>query len=166
MENRAKLLSRRVKKMEGTKHLIQCHCVLPTLRKLPNPLFHSFVVFSVLDENGNVVVKDASCNNCGIVHKVVDICKSEISSKENSSAIITEEDISLMLPSQLTNILKSYQCDIATWEHVHFIYSEQKWGTQIVLKRDVEKDSIKGKSMTIEGPNKFKIETFNLAETF
>jgi hypothetical protein len=152
--------------MEGTKHLVQCHCVLPTLRKLPNPLFHSFVVFSRLDENGNVIPKDASCNNCGIIHKVVDICKSEISTKENSSAIITEDDISLMLPSQLSNILKTYQCDIATWEQVHFIYSEQKWGSQVVLKRELEQDVIKGKSMTIEGPDKFKIETFNLAETF
>jgi hypothetical protein len=152
--------------MDGIKHLIQCHCVLPTLRKLPNPVFHSFVVFSVLDESGSVVQKDASCNNCGVIHRVVDICKSEITSKENSSAIISEEDISLMIPSQLSNILKTYQCDIATWELVHFVYSEGKWGTQIVLKREAESGSSKGKLMIVEGPEKFKIETFNFTEIF
>jgi len=123
-------------------------------------------VFSVLDDGGEVIAKDASCNNCGVIHRVTDICKSEITSKENSSAIITESDISLMIPSQLSDILKTYQCDIATWEFVHFAYTEQKWGTRVVLKREVDGGSVKGKSMTVEGPSKFKIETFDLSETF
>lgn len=152
--------------MEGIKHLVQCHCVLPTLRKSPSPVYHSFVVFSVLDDGGNVVPKDATCNNCGVVHRIVDICKSEISSKETSSTIITELDISLMIPSQLSDILKNYQCDIATWEFVHFAYTEQKWGTRVILKREVENGNVKGKAMLLEGPSKFKIETFDSTETF
>ena len=145
---------------------MQCHCVLPTLRKLPNPPYHSFVVFSVLDDGGNVIPKDAECNNCGIIHRITDLCKSEISSKESSSAIITEADIALMIPSQLSDLLKNYQCDIATWELVHFAYAEQKWGTRVVLKRETDGGSVKGKAMLLEGPSKFKIETFDSTETF
>ncbi len=152
--------------MQGIKHLVQCHCVLPTLRKLPNPVFHSFVVFSVLDDGGNVVPKDASCNNCGVIHRIIDICKSEVTTKENSSAIISIDDIQLMLPSELGNLLKNYDCDIATWEMVHFIYTNSSWGEKIILTRQTEGATRKGKMLTIEGPQKFKIESYDMSEAF
>lgn len=136
------------------------------MRKLPNPVYHSFVVFSVLDDGGEVVPKDAECNNCGVIHRVVDICKSEITTKEKSSAIVTVEDITFMIPSDLTNVLKNYDCDVSTWEQAHFIYSNQKWGERIVLSRQTEDGSIKGKSLTFEGPNKFKIESYEMTENF
>ena len=152
--------------MDGIKHLVQCHCVLPTLRKLPDPVYHSFIVFSVVDDGGNVISKDAECTNCGVIHKVTDICKSEITTKEKSSAIITQKDISLMIPSDLTNVLATYDCDIATWEQAHFIYTNQKWGEKIIVSRQVEDGSVKGKMLTFEGPGKFKIESFEMTENF
>ena len=152
--------------MDGIKHLVQCHCVLPTLRKLPNPVYHSFVVFSVLDDGGEVIPKDAECTNCGVIHKVVDLCKSEITTKEKSSAIISVKDISLMIPSELRNVLATYDCDVATWEQAHFIYSNQKWGERVVLTKQTEDGEVKGKMLTFEGPLKFKIETFDMVETF
>ncbi len=152
--------------MQGIKHLIQCHCVLPTLRRLPDPVFHSFVVFSVLEDGGNVVPKDAACNNCGVIHRIVDICKSEITTKESSSAIISIDDIQLMIPTELGNLLKGYDCDIATWELSHFVYSEGKWGEKVVLTREKADGSTKGKVLTIEGPQKFKIESYDMSETF
>lgn len=152
--------------MDGIKHLVQCHCVLPTLRKLPNPVYHSFIVFSVVDDGGNVIPKDAECTNCGVIHKVIDICKSEITTKEKSSAIITAKDISLMIPSDLSNLLANYDCDIATWEHAHFIYSNQKWGEKTILTRQTEEDTVKGKMLTFEGQNRFKIESFEMKESF
>lgn len=152
--------------MEGVKHLVQCHCVLPTLRKLPNPVYHSFIVFSVVDDGGNVISKDAECTNCGVIHKIVDICKSEITTKEKSSSIITIKDISLMIPSDLSNVLTTYDCDVATWEHAHFIYTNQKWGEKVVLTRQTEDGTTKGKILTFEGPQKFKIESFEMTENF
>ena len=152
--------------MDGIKHLVQCHCVLPTLRKLPNPVYHSFVVFSALDDGGEVIPKDAECTNCGVIHKVVDLCKSEITTKEKSSAIISVKDISLMIPSELGNVLATYDCDVATWEQAHFIYSNQKWGERVVLTKQTEDGEVKGKMLTFEGPQKFKIETFDMVETF
>ena len=152
--------------MDGIKHLVQCHCVLPTLRKLPNLVYHSFIVFSVVDDGGNVISKDAECTNCGVIHKVVDICKSEITLKEKSSAIISVKDITLMIPSDLSSVLVNYDCDIATWEHAHFIYSNQRWGEKTILTRQSENETIKGKILTFEGPQKFKIESFEITETF
>jgi hypothetical protein len=152
--------------MDGIKHLVQCHCVLPTLRKLPDPVYHSFVVFSVLDDGGNVVQKDAECTNCGVIHRVTDICKSEITTKESSTAIITTKDISLMIPTDLANVLVNYSCDIATWEHAHFIYSNQKWGERVILTRQSDEGAVKGKMLTFEGPNRFKIESFEMSENF
>ena len=76
----------------GIKHLVSCHCVLPQFRKMKNPIFHKFVVFSKL-ENDNVVPKIAKCNNCGVLHKVIDICKSEfIHGHEDSVRSIVQVD--------------------------------------------------------------------------
>jgi len=136
------------------------------LRKLKNPVFHSFVVFSVLNDDGTVVVKDAMCNNCGVIHKIIDICKSEITTKESSSSIITAEDIKLMIPSDLSNLLNTYSCDIATWEYAHFLHSNEKWGEKLILTRETSEGMIKGKMLTMAGLNKFKIESFEMSENF
>jgi hypothetical protein len=119
-----------------------------------------------VDDGGNVISKDAECTNCGVIHKIVDICKSEITTKEKSSSIITIKDISLMIPSDLSNVLTTYDCDVATWEHAHFIYTNQKWGEKVVLTRQTEDGTTKGKILTFEGPQKFKIESFEMTENF
>jgi len=152
--------------MDGVKHLVQCHCVLPTLRRLPNPVYHSFVVFSVLGDGGDVIPKDAECTNCGVIHRVIDFCKSEITTKEKSSAIMTIKDISLMIPSDLSSILVTYECDLATWEQTHFNFTNQKWGEKIVLSRQSEDGIVKGKFLTLENQSKFKIESYDMAENF
>ena len=155
-----------MKQMTGAKHLIQCHCILPTLRKAPVPVYHSFVVFSVIDDEGNIVSKDAECNNCSVIHRVVDFCKSEITTKEKSSSIITMKDISMMISKELTNVLTSYDCDIATWEQAYFITSHKKWGEKITLTKELNDGLTKGKLLTFEKPNKFKIEPFERTENF
>lgn len=149
-----------MKQMEGMKHLIQCHCILPHLRNKKETIFHSFVAFSILDDEGNVIPKDAICNNCGVVHRIVDLCKSEITSKEKSSSIISIDDIKLMIPSDLSNILTNYNCDIATWEQAYFIYSNKKWKSKIVIAKESDDSTIKGKILTIVNSKKFLIETF------
>lgn len=152
--------------MTGVKHLIQCHCVLQTLRNAPTPVYHSFVVFSIMDDDGNVIPKDAECNNCGIIHKIVDICKSEITTKEKSSAIMTIKDISMMISTELINVLVTYDCDLATWEQAHFNVSNQKWGEKIILTKESNDGLTKGKLLTFDAHNKFKIEPFERTETF
>ena len=92
--------------MQGVKHLIQCHCVLPQFKNSTNPVFHKFVVFSLVDDSDTVQPKFAQCNNCGVVHKVVDLCKSELTSKEESKSIPTIQDIELSVGPDLAALLK------------------------------------------------------------
>ena len=114
--------------MSGDKHLIQCHCVLPQFRKMANPVFHKFVVFSKTDEEGDVIQKIAKCNNCGVLHKVVDFCKSEvIYGIDESFATMTISDISNEIPEKIREILESHNCDIATWEQISDIIENKYW---------------------------------------
>ena len=74
------------------KHLIECHCTLPQYRNRPDIVYHKFPVFSLL-ESDSVVEKLARCNNCDAVHRVFDVCKSEIFIGDlDISAIKTQQE--------------------------------------------------------------------------
>ena len=80
----------------GVKHLVQCRCVLPQFKHAHKPIQHQFVVFSVINDEGNVESKFAQCPNCGLIHKVVDVNNSEIMhGRENMGALITIDDVKL-----------------------------------------------------------------------
>jgi hypothetical protein len=127
-------------------------------------VFHSFIVFSQITDEGEALEKLAQCNNCGVIHRVYDICKSEIMKKEAHAAIVTEQDIALSLPSELSGILASYSCDVATWENVHFIYSNQAWNEGVILTREEEKGVWSGKRLIVVGPAQFRIEPYAFSE--
>tara|TARA_Y100001970_G_scaffold170409_1_gene208266 strand:- start:1324 stop:1806 length:483 start_codon:yes stop_codon:yes gene_type:complete len=146
--------------MQGIKHLIQCHCTLPQFRNREEPLFHKFTVFSKIDENGDIVVKFSVCENCGVVHKVYDICKSELlMGVEDNGSVISIKDIRPSLPNKLVQILDEHNCDLATWENVNFIVEEKRWGSMIILKKESMGDSVQIKSITINSMKDFKIES-------
>jgi len=137
-------------------------CILPQLKGRPNQVFHKFVVFSVIDDDGNVQSSHAQCNNCGAVHKVTDICKSEILiGKDELKSMISEKDIKLTLPSSLSNVLETYSCDLATWQLVQFAFHHQKWGTWTTLVKEELEDGTSGKILRIDGPTNFRVEPFN-----
>lgn len=152
--------------MDGIKHLIECNCVLPQMRGKNPPLFHSFVVFSVIDDEGIVQEKFAQCNNCGIVHRVYDVCKSELTNKESHASLPTISDISLSLPSELNSVLSTYKCDISIWEHVQFIYLLERWGESVVVSKEIDNGTVNGKRLLIEGHSKFRIEPISYTEMF
>ena len=146
--------------MKGIKHLIQCHCTLPQFRNRSEPLFHKFTVFSIVDDQGDILTKFSVCENCGIVHKVHDGCKSELlMGVEDNGSVISIKDIRPSLPSKIVEILDNYNCDLATWENVKFIFEEKIWGDIIILKKEMMGDSMQIKSVTIENENSFKIES-------
>ena len=81
--------------MSGLKHLIQCHCVLPQYRRMKDPVFHQFVVYSKFNKDNVLKPKVSKCNNCGVFHNIVDFCKSEIlHDYEGDGFLITIDDIS------------------------------------------------------------------------
>ena len=147
--------------MQGIKHLIQCHCVLPQYKNRENPVFHKFVVFSVIDDSDTVQPKFAQCTNCGIIHKITDICKSELTTKEESKSLPSIQDIKFSLSKDLTSILESYQCDLATWEQAEWIQLSQRWDQWIVLAREENEDGdIHGKRLIFLEDGRFRIEAF------
>ena len=103
--------------MQGTKHLIECHCVLPQYRNIDNPVYHKFVVFSMLGDGGTVVPKFSQCNNCGVIHKIYDLCKSEIAAgKDELRSVVKADELKISIPSQLWDVLTTYDVDVAILE--------------------------------------------------
>lgn len=147
--------------MEGTKHIIECNCVLPQYRKLDNPVFHKFIVFSVIDDSGSVVPKTVQCENCGTIHKVYDLCYSEIiPGKDETRSVMTKNDIISSLPEQLVRTFEEYNLGIADYEAAKFYLENEKWGSMIVLSKEAEEEGYAGKALTFVSPGKFKIDPY------
>lgn len=144
--------------LEGIKHLIECHCVLPQYRTRNPPLYHKFVVFSIIDDD-KVVSKIAQCNNCGIIHKVIDLCKSEIAhGMEEGNSIRSIDDIKPSLPDKLVEFMSKQSVDLATWENVEFVI-ENKQEIELILNKDQKDDVTQLKILHIREDGTFKIKS-------
>jgi hypothetical protein len=147
--------------MEGMKHLVQCHCILPQFKNRKEPYFHKFAVFSIIDDGDTVIPKYVNCNNCGILHKVYDICKSEIvTGKEDAKQEMKIKDFKLSLPSGVYEVLMEYNKEASDFEHAQFIIDYEKWGASIILSREQADNSIQGKLLKFITADKFRIESF------
>jgi len=139
--------------------------VLPQYKGIVNPPAHQFIVFSVVDDKDVVKIKYSQCNNCGIIHKVTDICTSEIiSGKEAMSSIVKVEDIKISLPPNLSDILDRNNVDIATWEQAQFILENKQWGNFVILAQEEEAGTRQGKYVRIMSETFFKVESFSREE--
>ena len=146
--------------MPGTKHLIQCHCVLPQYRRMKDPVFHQFVVYSKINKDGTLKPKVGKCNNCGVFHNVIDFCKSEIlHDYEGDGFLITIDDIEDQLPEKLSRILKKNSCDLHTWENVLDVYQSREWGTPVVIVRNTIELDTHVKILNIIGKDEISIES-------
>lgn len=140
---------------EGFKHLIQCHCVLPQFRNSNPTIFHKFVVFS-LSEDDQIKEKIVQCNNCGVLHKITDHCKSEIIfGKDSIGSVRTIEDIELSLPERLASYLKTQNIDIATWEQIEWLIENEE-ESEIVIRRDEQTGRTNLKILIIKKDGTFK----------
>jgi hypothetical protein len=148
----------------GMKHLITCRCVLPQFKRRTSPPPHQFAVFSIVEDNGDVRVKFAQCNNCGVVHKVKEINRSEIVNRDAMRSLPTLDDIKVGLPPQLVGLLEANKAEIASYEQAQFILEGKRWGEFIVLDTDEEDGLREGKYVKIVGDSMFKVETFVRAE--
>lgn len=151
----------------GQKHLIKCRCVLPQFKNSidPEKKRHRFVVFSeVVDDV--VKQKYAQCNNCGLIHKITDICTSEIMpGKEAMSSILTLDDIKASMNANLASILERHECDLPTWEHAQYILENKRWGDFVILANDVDEDNRTVKYIRVLGENLYKVDSHIRRET-
>lgn len=125
-------------------------------------MFHKFVVFSVINDKDEVIPKIVECNNCGTVHKVTELGKSEIVvGRDSVSSAVSIEDIQLSLPDNISKILKNYKVDLPTWEEVQFSLENDEWGKEILLTKEEVDGVTQGKILRlISTPDKIKIESF------
>jgi hypothetical protein len=151
--------------MYGMRHLIECNCILPQFKNRKPIIWHKFQVFSIIDENNNVIPKFSQCNNCGIIHKVTEIGKSEITTKEHIRSIRTIEEIKMGIQSDIAGLLEQYSKELPIWEETEFILQNKKWGSIIVLDSEVENGSTVGKALIFQGtPVLARIESFSRQE--
>ena len=143
----------------GIKHLIECHCTLKMYEGKIDHLFHKFPVYSEYDKNNTILEKISKCNNCGTLHKVYDICKSEIvrGGKDTNNAEINIDDIALQLDKKIENALRRYNCDISIWEQVLDIIDKEAWSFHVVISREVIEGKYHVKVLEILSDSKIKI---------
>lgn len=146
------------------KHLITCRCVLPQMKRRDDPPQHQFVVFSVIEDDGSFRIRFSQCNNCGIIHKVTEVNRSEIVTRESMGSLPTIDDIKPNLPPRLVDVLEANAVDLATWETAQFIIDNKHWGDFVVLSTDEEDGLRQGKYVRIMGENLIKVETFTREE--
>ena len=147
--------------MIGTKHLIQCHCMLPQFKKRDEPLFHKFVVYSKCDNDGEAIEKFSKCNNCGVIHKIIDFCKSELFyGSEDTLSLITVEDLRLTLHENIQIILDNHKCDISTWEQVAHHFECDIFDTPIVIAKKRIAGSTQMKHLILLESGKIKIDVY------
>jgi len=140
--------------------LIQCHCVLPQYRGRKEPFFHKFTVFSIVQDDETVLPKFSQCNNCQVIHKVMDLCKSEIvPGVDESNAILTINDIKASVPEKFCKVMNNHQCDQASWEHLKFILENQIWGESIIISRETLGDSTQLKLLRVNDQNNYVLES-------
>jgi hypothetical protein len=143
------------------KHLVECNCILPQFKNLPDPLFHKFVVFSEIDENNEFIPTIVTCNNCGSAHRVYEVSRTELLKNESTKNIISKDDMKLFFSEKLQVILEKYECDLPVWQEIQFIIENEMWGKEVILLRENEESKDKTilslTTLLIAGNTLFKI---------
>lgn len=147
--------------LEYIKHLVQCNCVLKQFELIEPPVFHRFVVFSVINEDVSIKPSYAKCNNCGGIHRVTEVGVSEKLRRESVPTIPDAEEIKTSLPEKLVGLLLKYNLELTTWQEIKFIYENEMWGRPVILQREQEGEERFGKYVMIAGKSLWKIDSFS-----
>jgi hypothetical protein len=143
------------------RHLIKCRCILKQNKNSSTNDFFAFITCSLVID-GVVQTSFAECPNCGILHKIIDICRSEIINKSDLAGVTkTIDDIKLSLPEKLVTLLSAHELDISTWQHAANIIEHELWGNFIILKRESLGSDEVIKFIRVLSATLFKIETKN-----
>jgi len=153
--------------MKYLKHLIECQCILPQYKKQDKVLFHKFPVFSLFKENVNQdfsepIEKYVKCNNCDAVHRVYDICKSELlkNSDDYVDLVTNLEDLKYTIPAELIEILSKNQMDIADYEMCSHLIETKGTDKIILSKKNIGQNVVCKFLIFTEGKFSVKQQTF------
>jgi hypothetical protein len=142
----------------GIKHLIECHCELPLFKDREEIIYHKILVYSKFDESGKVIEKFTTCENCSTIHKVHDICKSDIvkGGKDDNKSEISIEELELQIPDKLIKILRKNNCIIPIYEEIIDLIENDIRNCNVVINRELIEGSYHVKILNIN-QGKFKI---------
>ena len=147
--------------VRGLIHLIDCVCILPQYANREVPIFHRFAVFSELRDDV-VVEKIAKCNNCGVMHRVIDVCRSDIIyGHDDVRGALNIKDIAMSLPKHIVDVLETNNCSIATWEHVKFNLEHQRWGSYVVITSEEVDGHRSGKALAFIDETRINVIPFD-----
>lgn len=146
----------------GVKHLVKCVCVLPQLRNLKDPPSHEFPVFSIYgDTDDDFETSFVQCDNCGVVHKITDICTSLVlHGRDEMKSIVTIQDVKNSVPPKMAEVLDQNKVDLSTWQFVAWIVESMQWGTPVILSSEYVDGTRQGKVMTLISETLYKISNF------
>lgn len=148
---------------EYVKHLVECHCSLKIFDNTQKTIYHKFPVFSIINKNDKVEEKYVMCNNCDIIHRVIDVCKSEIKWGKEAfkSLVCTKEDIKFNLlnndKQNIIDLLEMHNIDISEWEFIDYLLENNKEG-QLVLNKEEIEDNIVYKILYVDKNSNIKIK--------
>jgi len=148
--------------MNYTKHILECQCILKIFENKTKPVYHKFPVFSILEED-IVQEKYVMCNNCSIIHRVYDVCKSEIKWGQEGykSLVCTKDDVRVNLINQgyqnIADLLDINNVDVSDWEYIDFLIENNLEGHVILDKKEID-DKINYKVIYIYEEGKTKIK--------
>jgi len=153
--------------MLGQRHLVECHCILPLYKNVTPPVYHKFVVYSLLSEkSGKVVPKYVNCNNCGVTHLVKDFCRSEIKlGKEDIGSIRNIKEVAISLPDKIVDILNEHNSTIDLYEEIEDIIDNSIYPRDLVIKREIIDEKYHLKILQILNKDRFKIISEILNDT-
>jgi len=112
-----------------------------------------------------VLATYAQCNNCDTIHKIYDICKSEIiAGKDESAAVEQINDIQISLPSSLFELFENYQLEISDYQYARFVLENKLWDSTIILSSENEDETKSGKLLRFVAEDQFRVEPFTRQE--
>lgn len=142
------------------RHAIRCRCFLKQQQQQREQTPFTFLTCSLLID-GAVVPSYVECPNCGIMHRVHDVCRSDIQNRtELTGAVKTIDDIRASLPDKLSSVMTSYELDVSSWQQAQLIVDNELWGEHVILKTEQLPDGVKiVKLMRILSATLVKVET-------
>ena len=146
---------------ESIKHLVECKCILKQFELIDPPLFHKFVVFSIINDDGSIKPHFAKCNNCGAVHRVTEVGTSQTLKRETAPNLPTIDEIKTQLPEKLVQLLSAYTLDFSVWQEIKFVYDNEKWDKPIILTKEEEGGEKYGKYLLIAGKTLWSVNAFS-----
>jgi hypothetical protein len=146
---------------EFIKHLVECNCILKQFELIEPPVFHKFVVFSIINDDGSLKSHFSKCNNCGAVHRVMEVGSSRLLKRETVPALPTIDEIKTQLPEKLVDLVSVYNLELPSWQEIKFIYENEKWERPVILTREEEDGEKYGKYLLLVSKTLWSINTFS-----